>query len=332
MDWHNKYATQVLPVESELSIVIPAYNEEDNLEELYRELIKILPQLDLYWEVIFVDDGSKDKTWEKIKIINEKDNNVKGIRFSRNFGHQCALFAGLSYSTGKAVISMDADLQHPPAIIPELIAEWKKGNKIVNTIRMDPEDFSYLKKITSKLFYRIYSLLSGVQLHSGSADYRLFDRQVVQEILQFKEEWIFLRGIVQWVGYPSSNVTFSCQNRFAGKTKYNTKKMIKFAINAIISFSNIPLRVGVVIGVLTSFVAFYHLVYAIYAKVILNATVPGWATTVSILSLMFGILFILLGLIGEYIGRILTEVRNRPRFIVSDNIGIMNDRKIKDLF
>ena len=262
---------------------------------------------------------------EKIKSIRKKDNHVKGLRFSRNFGHQCAIFAGLSYASGKAIISMDADLQHPPALIPELIAEWEKGNKIVNTIRLDPEDFSFFKKLTSKVFYKIYSLLSGVQIHSGSADFRLLDRQVVQEILHFREEWIFLRGIVQWVGYPTSNVTFNCQKRFSGKTKYSTKKMIKFAVNAIVSFSNIPLRVGVVIGVLTSLVAFYHLVYAIYAKVILKATVPGWATTVSILSFMFGILFILLGLIGEYIGRILVEVRSRPRFIVSELAGMGND-------
>ena len=321
----DQSSVEVFKAEPHLSIVIPAYNEEDNLEELYRELIKILSQLHMSWEVIFVDDGSKDKTWEKIKSIHEKDSHVKGIRFSRNFGHQYALFAGLSHSAGKAVISMDADLQHPPGVIPELIAEWKKGNKIVNTIRLDPEDFSFLKKITSKLFYKIYSSLSGVRIHTGAADFRLLDRQVVQEILQFREELIFLRGIVQWVGYPSSNVIFNCQKRFAGSTKYNAKKMIKLAASAIISFSNIPLRVGVVIGVLTSLIAFYHMIYAIYAKLILGTAVPGWATTVSILSFMFGVLFILLGLIGEYIGRILAEVRSRPRFIISELTGMKND-------
>ena len=325
MDSHEKRTAHVLPAIPNLSIVVPAYNEEDNLEEIYRQLIKVLPQLNMNWEVIFVDDGSRDGTWEKIKSIYEKDHRVKGLRFSRNFGHQAALFAGLSYTTGDAVISMDADLQHPPAVIPELIDKWQKGNKIVNTIRLEPEDFSFLKKLTSKVFYKIYSFLSGVQIHTGSADFRLLDRQVVQEILHFKEEWIFLRGIVQWVGYPSANVTFNCQKRYTGKPKYNTKRMIKFAVNAIISFSNVPLRVGIIIGMLTSLVAFYHLVYAVYAKVILKATVPGWATTISILSFMFGILFILLGLIGEYIGRILVEVRSRPRFIVSELAGMRND-------
>ena len=156
-----------------ISIVIPAYNEDGNLRELYSELMKILPKLDKSWEIIFVDDGSTDKTWEEILLLNQKNKAVKGIRFSRNFGHQYALFAGLLHADGEAIISMDADLQHPPQLIPELIEKWENGSKIVHTIRSDPEDFSFFKKITSKIFYKIFSFCAGVKINAGTADFRL---------------------------------------------------------------------------------------------------------------------------------------------------------------
>jgi polyisoprenyl-phosphate glycosyltransferase len=305
-----------------ISVVIPAYNEEENIGEMSGILAKVLDSTGLKWEVLFVDDGSSDNTWKTIHELRRTYPSIKGIKFSRNFGHQYALYAGLSFASGDAIICMDADLQHPPEIIPQLIHEWNKGNKIVNTVRIENEHVTAFKKYTSRQYYKIFSFLTGVKIEQGMADFRLLDRQVLNTLLGFGEEGLFLRGIVQWVGFPSTRVPFQCRERFSGNTKYTFKKMIKFAISGITSFSVIPLRIGILIGIITSFIAFGFIVYAVYSKVVLNATVPGWATTITITSFMFGILFILLGLLGEYIGRILIEVRRRPRYIIQDTIGI----------
>lgn len=312
-------------IKPQLSIAVPAYNEEGNLRKFYQELMKVLPSLGMSWEIIFSDDGSTDNTWKEIESLHKEDKRVKGIRLSRNFGHQYALFAGLSNVSGEAVISIDADLQHPPQLIPKLIEEWQKGNKIVHTIRLDPDNISIFKRATSKMFYKIFSFLSGVKIENGMADYRLLDRQVLGNILQFCEDGLFLRGIVQWVGYPSSKVKFLSHNRLSGNSKYTFKKMLKFAVTGITSFSIIPLRLGMIFGILTSMISFVLMFQAVYAKVFLDATVPGWATTITVLTFMFGILFILIGLVGEYIGRILIEVKSRPRFLISEQVGIIGD-------
>jgi len=242
---------------------------------------------------------------------------------SRNFGHQYSLFAGLKHSRGKAVISMDADLQHPPAMIGKLLEQWRNGYQLVHTVRLDHEGISGFKKKTSQLFYRFFSFLSGVELSEGVADFRLLDRQVVNEILGFKEGGLFLRGLVHWVGYKNTYVDYQCQERYAGESKYNFKRMLKFAWTGITSFSIIPLRIGVIIGLLTSLFAFYQLAEAVYVKFFTNLAVPGWASVIGLVSLLFGVLFILLGIIGEYIARILEEVRGRPRYIISEQVGLI---------
>jgi len=219
---------------------------------------------------------------------------------------------------------MDADLQHPPEVIPLLIAEWQKGNKIVKTIRRDTENLSAFKRFSSKLYYRLFSYLSGVKLDSGMADFRLLDRQVLDEILQFKEGGLFLRGIVQWVGYPSSNVTFECGPRHSGASKYTLGKMFRFAWHGISSFSLVPLRVGIIIGLGSSAIAFLSVVYAIMSKLLIGATVSGWTSSVAIISFLFGTLFAFLAILAEYIGRILEEVRDRPRFIISEQADATN--------
>jgi polyisoprenyl-phosphate glycosyltransferase len=305
-----------------LSIVVPVFNEKENLLELTSRLRTVLSPLDLDWELILIDDGSADGSWTQIAELHALHPNLKGIRLSRNFGHQYALFAGLQHARGAAVISMDGDMQHPPEVLPRLLEEWKRGSKIVNTIRADPPNISLFKRLSARCFYRFFSLMSGVNLEHGMADFRLLDRAVVNELLRFREEGLFLRGIVQWVGYATSTVHFDCAERFAGQSKYNFRKMITLAWHGISSFSVVPLRIAIGIGLLTSALSFYWLAEAIFVKMFTGKAVPGWASTVGILSLLFGIQFIFLGVIGEYIGRILTQVRQRPLFLVSDRVGM----------
>ncbi len=301
-----------------LSIVVPAYREAANLERLHEEVARCLAPIWCTWELILVDDGSPDTTWESIIELHERDSRVRGIRLSRNFGHQYALLAGLSAARGAAVITMDADLQHPPAVIPVLIDEWHRGSKIVHTVRRDSLEVSWRKRVTSRMFYRLFSFLSGVPIAPGMADFRLLDRQVVTELLKLKESGLFLRGLVQWVGYRSTNVEYDCAKRFAGKTSYDLRRMLRFAWTGITSFSIVPLRMATVLGLLTSLFAFYELMSAVYVKLFTHHAIPGWASLYGLVSLLFGVLFILLGMIGEYIARILEEVRERPRFVISD--------------
>jgi polyisoprenyl-phosphate glycosyltransferase len=310
---------QPSPAESPiLSVVVPAYKEAANLEHLYQELLQNLTSLWCTWELIIVDDGSPDRTWECIVGLQEKDSRVRGIRLSRNFGHQYALLAGLTEARGAAVITLDADLQHPPSLISTLVWEWKKGSKIVHTVRRDSPGTSWGKRVTSKMFYRLFSFLSGVPLTPGMADFRLLDQQVAKEILRLRESGLFLRGLVQWVGYPNTKVEYDSADRYAGDSTYSFARMMRFAWTGITSFSIVPLRLATALGLLTSLFAFYQLMDAIYIKVFTSQAVPGWTSLYVLVSLLFGVLFILIGITGEYIARILEEVRERPRFVVSE--------------
>ncbi len=304
------------------SVVVPAFNEELNVPRLFEELGPILDATGGPWEVIFVDDGSSDNTWKAIESLHNNDPRVKGVRLSRNFGHQRALVAGLSHACGAAVISMDADLQHPPSLIPKLIDEWRAGSKIVKTQRRDPQGLPRFKRITSTLFYKFFSMVSGIPIENGMADFRLVDIDVLQEVLRFREDGPFLRGIIEWVGYPSITIAYPSANRYSGATKYTLRKMISLAWEGVSSFSIVPLRIGVAVGFMASALSFAVVIYAIVGKLITGDAVPGWASSLAILSFLFGVLFFYLGLLGEYLGRILIEVRSRPRYLVSQRLGV----------
>ncbi|MCF8370373.1 MAG: glycosyltransferase family 2 protein [Bacteroidales bacterium] len=304
-----------------LSVVVPLYNEEENVSALTGKLILVLDSLGEEYEIILVNDGSSDQTWKQIEHVSKSNKRIKACSFSRNFGHQHAIYAGLVHSKGNAIVSMDGDLQHPPEVIPQLVAAWKEGFKVVVTHREDAEETGLFKRLTSKYFYGIFSSMTGVRMSAQSSDFRLLDRAVVDSLLQFNDVDLFLRGAVSWLGFPSKTIRFKAVKRFKGETKYNLQRMLKFANGAIVSFSVKPLIYAVWIGVATSTLAFLEILF-IVIQYIRGETVPGWASTVGIISLLFGILFIILGIIGIYLARIHQSLQNRPRFVVSDSINL----------
>lgn len=309
----------------ELSIVVPLYNEEGNVEQLVREISQSLETLGAEYEVILVDDGSHDRTWQKIQAAAARNSNFKGIALSRNFGHQNALFAGLHYCSGRTIVTMDGDLQHPPEKIVEMYRLWQKGFKIIQTTRIDRHQTRFLKRLTSKFFYRVFSRLSGFPVSEGSSDFRLIDREVAQTIMETRDSELILREMSYWVGYPSATIEYEVRARHAGTTKFNRRQMMRFAANSLVSFSNIPLKLGIRIRLITACFAFLELLYII-VRFVRSETVPGWASILGVISFMFGVLFVLLGIIGIYLGSILAILRNRPRFLVNSTTGIENER------
>jgi len=297
-----------------VSIVIPCYNEEGNIIELYKRVKSVLNEKQV--EFIFIDDNSSDSTLSIIETLSDKDTAVKYISFSRNFGHQSALKAGLESASGDCVITMDADLQHPPEILKSLLVKWEEGFDIVYTIRKD--DFiNPLKRLSSTLFYKISNYLSDVQLKNGAADFRLLDKNIVDVLVRDISEYhLFYRGLVSWVGFNQVAVAYNSDKRFTGKTKYSLRKMLSFAATGITSFSVKPLRYAVILGVFISFITVVYSIYILYVSIFTDKTIAGWTSV--ILSVLFigGVNMILLGIIGEYIGKIFMQSKNRPHYLI----------------
>ncbi|MEX0345723.1 MAG: glycosyltransferase family 2 protein [Rhizobiaceae bacterium] len=305
-----------------VSIVCPCHNEEDNIEPLVKRLQKTLDNCPELYEIILVDDGSADATWRVIEDVSCRYPSVRGLRLSRNFGHQNALLAGLSGARGQAIISMDSDLQHPPEVIPELLDEWRNGAQIVVTTREpDNDSASFFKRKSSSLFYRIFTVLAGIEIRKGSSDFRLIDREALAILIKFAGKDQFLRGSVEWMGYRSSVVPYVVESRNAGRTKYNFRRMIRFAATAVTSFSNRPLRAGIWLGVIVGFLALLELFYVLTVA-LSGKSVPGWASTVGVMSFLFAILFIMVGIIGVYISRIHSLLQDRPTYIVTESVGL----------
>ncbi len=300
-----------------ISVIIPAYNEAGNIKIIARKVSEQLKNEGDY-EIIFVDDGSKDATLKEIKELAGNESSIKFISLSRNFGHQKALKAGLDQADGDCVISMDADLQHPPELIGELIEKWKAGFDIVYTVRRDLHHTGFVKKITSRLFYKIINFISDVDIPLGSADFRLLDRKVVVELRKFNENWLFIRGIVSWLGFKQTGIEYTVRNRQSGKSKYSFKKMASFALHGITSFSIIPLRVSIMLGLLISFLSFLYTIYALLDKFYFKTTVPGWTSILISVLFLGGMQLIFLGVIGEYLGKMFIETKNRPAYVVKE--------------
>lgn len=305
-----------------VSVVVPAFNESENIPLLHERLAAVMDAAAPgKWELIFVDDGSRDATWSVISKLAAENPGIRGARLSRNFGHQYALMAGMEISRGNAVINMDCDLQHPVEMLPVLIEKWREGYKVVKTVRQDECEVGWFKRWTSRGFYRLFSYLSGVNLQPGMADFRLLDREALNELMRFREEGLFLRGLVEWIGFPSCAIPYQAGERACGKSRYSFRKMLSLAWKGVSSFSILPLRIGIVLGLIGSLVSAISVFYAFFGKIFGYGTVPGWASTLMVLSLLFSLLFVYLGILGEYIARIVVEVRRRPRFIVSETIG-----------
>jgi len=301
-----------------LSIVVRALNESENLLVLHQHLIQVLEHLGESYEIILVDDGSTDSTWECVESLAHNDEAVRGIRFSRNFGRQAALMAGLQFSTGDAVITMDADLQHPPQLIPKLVREWRDGTTIVNTVRIYPEGTGFFKKFTSGMFYRIINRLSNTKIITNAADFRLMDRKAVDVLCGLGERRLFLRGLSQWIGFSQSSVSFEASERCAGDTKYSPGKLIQLALSGLTSFSDVPLRVATWLGLGFVLLSGLCVVYLLLPGLFGGSAVGGWQWVLSAVLFAAGVQFIVLGVIGEYIARIHEEVKGRPLYVINE--------------
>ncbi len=300
-----------------ISVVAPLLNEEGNILVLYQALVPVLEKISSDYEIIFIDDGSTDNSFNVITDISKQNERVLGISLSRNFGHQVALAAGLEHASGEVVITMDADMQHPPEMISALYQKYLEGFDIVNTNRIESEDAGVIKNLTSSWFYKIINNLSDIRIEPGSADFRLMNRKAVDAFLQLKEKGRFTRGLISWMGFKQEMIPYSAPARFSGKTKYSFMKMFRFAADGITSFSAKPLRVSFFAGLIVSLIG---LLYAIYAVIEYfgGKTIPGWTSILVSILIIGGIQLISIGIIGEYLSRVFNESKNRPLYLVKN--------------
>jgi len=304
-----------------ISIVLPVYNEEGNIQVLYDKIVIELSKLPYTYEFIFVLDGCTDRSEEIVTRLMDKDPNIRLVSFTRNFGHQAALISGYNHATGDAVITMDSDLQHPPEIIGEMVTKWKEGFSIVNTQRKERDQKNTFKKITSRYFYQIFSCISEVKLEEGNADFRLLDKKVVDSLNNLHESEVFLRGMIPWFGYSMTSIPYFPQERFSGSTKYSLSRMVKFGISGISSFSIVPIRLVTYSGFFISALTFLYIVTILYSAIILKDVVSGYTSTIVSVLFLGGIQLIAIGILGEYIGKILIETKQRPRYVVKSRKG-----------
>lgn len=307
-----------------ISVVIPMYYEEDVVDECYNRMIKVLKAQKKYrYEIIFVNDGSKDGTLDILEKIAQKDKNVKVLSFSRNFGHQCAVTAGLKYVTGDVVVIIDADLQDPPELIVDMLKLWEQGNEVIYGKRKIRKGESHFKLFTAKMFYKTLNALSDVEIPKDTGDFRLVDRKVIDTINSLPEHNKFLRGLFGWVGYKQIPYEYERKERFAGRTKYPLKKMLKLAADGIIGFSTKPLKIVMGIGFIAIIISFLVLIYSLTYFVIggPNLTV-GWTSLIVCITFFSGTQLLALGIISEYIARIYDESKGRPQYIIDKQINI----------
>ncbi|HMM20245.1 MAG TPA: glycosyltransferase family 2 protein [Selenomonadales bacterium] len=304
-----------------ISIVVPVFNEQENIEIFCREVFRHMAPLPYRFEIIFVDDGSRDATPVLLARLAGEDSRVRALLLARNFGHQVALSCGLDHADGDAVITMDGDLQHPPEILPELIAKWEEGFEVVQTVRLSTAGVSWFKAVTSSLFYRLMNAMSKVHVQEGGSDFRLLDKLVVQSFRQFRERARFIRGMISAIGFRQTQVEFFAPKRHAGTSKFSLGKMLHFALDGITAYSKLPLRFAFYTGILCGGLSFAVMLHVLYIKIFTEEAVPGWATITSSILLLGGLQLIFMGIIGEYVGRIFEEVKQRPLYLVRQRLN-----------
>lgn len=303
------------------SIVVPLYNEEEVINESYKRIRAVMEETKETYEIIFINDGSRDQTEHLAKAICSQDINIKLINFSRNFGHQPAITAGMKESSGQAIIIIDADLQDPPTVMLQMIEKWKEGYDVVYGKRIKRSGETFFKKMTAKMYYRLLTRITDVKIPVDVGDFRLIDRSVCNALNDLPERNRYVRGLVSWVGYKQTFVEFEREERFSGETKYPLRKMIKLAIDGITGFSNKPLKIASTLGYVVSGLGFIYLIIILIQKLFTDTTIQGWTSIIGLLLILNGVTLIMLGVLGEYIGRIYDEIKARPVYIIKEKIG-----------
>lgn len=307
-----------------ISAIIPMYYEEEVINECYKRMTEVLSKISNYdYEIICINDGSRDKTLEKLDELAKKDSKLKVISFSRNFGHQCAVTAGLKYATGDCAVIIDADLQDPPELIPEMLQLWEKGNDVIYGKRKKRKGESFFKVFTAKIYYKILNLLSNVEIPKDTGDFRIVDRKVIDVMNDLPEHNKFLRGLWVWIGFKQIAFEYEREERYAGKTKYPLKKMLKLASDGIIGFSSKPLKMLGYIGLFSIIISFVLIIYSILSYILKwNNLTPGWASIMVAITFFAGVQLLSVWIMAEYIGRIYDESKARPQYIINKTINI----------
>ena len=309
-----------------VSIVVPMLNEEQGVGQLCERLERVLSSLEVDWEIVLVDDGSTDGTRDVVRRLNQEEPRIRLVGFSRNFGKEIAVAAGLRYAKGDAVILMDADLQHPPELLSEFIAKWRSGYQVVYGQRLDRRHEGRLRRWLSHAFYRSYKLLSRTELPPGAGDFRLLDRKAVDALNRIGERVRFNKGLFTWIGFRTIGVPYQVSERSFGKSRFRPRQLLRFALDGITTFSTMPLRIWSYLGIAISLFAFIYAVTLLVKTLIFGTDVPGFPTLVVSVLFLGGVQLISLGVIGEYLGRVYEEVKGRPLFLVSEEIGFEDER------
>ncbi len=299
---------------ADLTIIVPCYNEAEIVERLWSELKNVLERLDLAWRVFFIDDGSADSTLERLNQLAKADGRIRVYSLSRNFGHQVALSAGLDVTAGSAVVMMDADLQHPPALIPQMVALWRSGFDVVSAVREDTEDASWFKSATARMFYRLINRFGETPIVPGAADFCLLSVRAHRAICAMPERHRFLRGLVSWIGFNRTYLPFQAPRRPAGQSKYTTLKMVSLAVDALFSFSAAPMRMATRCGLALLVPGALYFLYILVRYVALDDFVRGWGSLIGTLMIIGGVQLIFIGMVGEYLARIFEEAKHRPLY------------------